>query len=141
MHCAPAVSFLLSNNRMGVVVVSAVWSMAIVVVGVWLLQAVDDSVRQLALAATTVLAAASIMLARRPVGPGVLRWDGKDWNWLRDDTATVGRLIPALDLQVLMLLRFAPESGRAFWLWTSRGNTSLLWDAFRRAVIDAAKRD
>ncbi len=141
MHNAPAASFPVSNNRMGVIVVSAVWSMAVVVVGAWLLHAVADSVTLVALAATTVLAAVSIMLARRPVGPGMLRWDGKDWSWLRGDTTTVGRLIPALDLQALMLLRFAPESGRAFWLWTGRGNTSLQWDAFRRAVVDAAKQD
>ena len=141
MHNAPAVSFPVSHNPMGVIVVSAVWSMAVVVVGAWLLQAIADSVRLVALVATTVLAAVSIMLARRPVGPGILRWDGKDWNWQRGDGATAGRLMPALDLQVLMLLRFMPESGRAFWLWTSRGNTSLQWDAFRRAVVDAAKQD
>ena len=140
MHNAPVVTFPVSNDRMGVIVVAAVWCVAVGVVGAWLLQAVVDNVGLAALAATTLLAAVSIMVAGQPVGPGVLRWDGKDWHWQPDDNATVGRLIPMLDLQVWILLRFVPASGRAFWLWASRGDTALQWDAFRRAVVDAAKR-
>ena len=141
MHNAPAVSFPVGNGRVGLAVVTAVWSMAVVVVGVWLLQDRIDRIRLAAATATTVLAVVSVALARRSVGAGMLCWDGRDWNWLRGEMVTSGRLLPALDFQVLLLVRFVPHSGRAIWFWANRSAASTQWDAFRRAVVSAARLD
>jgi hypothetical protein len=72
----------------------------------------------------------------RDGGTGLLRWEGRRWQWVpdRDAPAVEGALTVAVDLDIWLLLRFDAVDGRRRWMAVSRARDGARWHALRCAV-------
>ena len=72
----------------------------------------------------------------------VLRWDGQNWLWSRQNHDGVCAVHCVMDLQVWMLLRLQTSEGASEWIWLQRKDHVHSWEPLRRALIfDAASAD
>jgi len=138
MRAAPALQFTL--HRFGlwrgfVVVLSAAAAASL---AAWIAPRAGVAAWAVPAAMAAALAAAAWCWpsTRRP--PVRLRWDGSRW-YLGDasraaDELVAGDLRATIDLDVFMLIRFAPERGAPTWLPAQRHGHEADWHAFRCAV-------
>ncbi len=133
MHGAPSVTCPVGRSSLGGGLLLAAWAAGASTWGLWLAQAGwgwRPAVGLLALAG----AAAAAWAWWRGQPADELAWDGQRWLLGGGEQ---GRLAVALDLQVLLLVRWDGEAGRR-WLWLERGGQPHRWAAVRRAVYSPA---
>ena len=90
------------------------------------------------------LALAGFCMTRsRPAVHGsVLRWDGHNWFWSRQNDDGVCAVRCVMDLQVWMLLRLRTSEGAGEWIWLQRKDHVKSWYPLRRVLIfDAVSAD
>jgi hypothetical protein len=76
------------------------------------------------------------MTRSRPAVHGsVLRWDGQNWFWSRQNDDGVCAVQCVMDLQVWMLLRMQSPQGACEWIWLQRKDHVKHWFALRRVLI------
>jgi hypothetical protein len=83
------------------------------------------------------------MTRSRPAVYGsVLRWDGQNWFWSRQNDDGVCAVHCVMDLQVWMLLRLQTSEGAREWIWLQRKDHVKSWYPLRRVLIfDAVSVD
>ncbi|RZI77875.1 MAG: hypothetical protein EOP80_03150 [Variovorax sp.] len=138
MHSAPSVSFPVGRSRSAGRILLALWvtGACCAVISACLLNGVGW--RTAVLLASTLLAAALAGRAfwRQPTGR--LHFDGQNWSLTGTYPAPAARLVPALDLQSLLLVRLVMANRRSRWLWLERRSDPPRWLALRRAVYSRA---
>ena len=138
MHSAPSVSFPVGRSRSAARILLVVWVLGACCAGITgrLLDGVGW--RLGVLLASTVLAGAWAAWAqwRQPVGR--LQFDGQSWSLNGTPPIPAARLLPALDLQSLLLVRLVVADRHSHWLWLERRSDPQRWLALRRAVYSRA---
>jgi toxin CptA len=138
MHSAPSVSFPVGRSRSAGRILLAVWLMGACCTGFAVRLMDGAGWRMAALLASTVWAGAWAARAqwRQPVGR--LQFDGQSWSLTGSLSIPAARLLPALDLQSLQLVRLVVADRHSHWLWLERRSDPLRWLALRRAVYSRA---
>ena len=81
------------------------------------------------------LAVFCVTRSRPAVHVSVLRWDGQNWFWSRQNDDGVCAVQCVMDLQVWMLLRMQSPEGACEWIWLQRKDHVKHWFALRRVLI------
>ncbi|MBA2964169.1 MULTISPECIES: hypothetical protein [Ramlibacter] len=141
MHHAPSVSYPVGRSAWAGAILAATWLAGALACAAWLATGAP---------AWAPLAVAAVLLGTASVAArswwqqpaGLLAWDGARWTLASGASPAVdaGRLDVALDLQGLLLVRWA-ATDRARWLWLEKGRLPTRWDALRRAVYSPAEPD
>lgn len=138
MHAAPSVSYPVGRSAFALRLIVLLALAGLLAALAWALQAQAAGWRH-ALAFGAVAACSTIAIAswwRSP--PGVLRWDGTEWQWQEGAAAWPGQVELSFDLQSRLLLHWRGEAGGARWLWAEQTSDVSHWDALRRAVYSRA---
>ncbi|RYY68366.1 MAG: hypothetical protein EOO24_52200 [Comamonadaceae bacterium] len=141
MHHAPSVSYPVGRSFWAAGLMGVVWS-AGALAGVAWLGGGAPGWAPAALGAALLGSGAAAVQAWRTQPSGLLAWDGGRWTLAcgPGPEPGPGRIEVALDLQGLLLVRWAGQDG-AQWLWLERGRLPARWDALRRAVYSPAEPD
>ncbi len=134
MHKAPAVNYPVGRSIFQVIVLVATLSFLTTVDALWFMQAQRIDWRHWIGLATSVSAALAGYLSWRFTQMGVLSWDGRSWWWESNGLRVGGVLVPCLDFQVVLLLKFHAQSGTRYWLWLEKESARSHWLELRRAV-------
>jgi len=81
------------------------------------------------------LAVFCVTRSRPAVHGSVLRWDGQNWFWSRQNDDGVCAVHCVMDLQVWMLLRLQTSEGAREWTWLQRKDHVKSWYPLRRVLI------
>jgi hypothetical protein len=88
------------------------------------------------------LAVFCITRSRPAVHGSVLRWDGRNWFWSRQNDDGVCAVHCVMDLQLCVLLRLQTSEGAREWIWLQRKDHVKSWYPLRRVLIfDAVSAD
>ena len=138
MHSAPSVSFPVGRSRSAGRILLAVWVAGACCVGIS--SNLMDGVgwRIVVLLSSTLLAGAWSARAHWRQPTGRLQFDGQNWSLTGTRPTPAARLVSALDLQSLLLVRLMVANGRSYWLWLERRSDPQRWLALRRAVYSRA---
>ena len=94
------------------------------------------------LLSSLVLAVFCATRSRPAVHGSVLRWDGQNWFWSRQNDDALCAVQCVMDLQAWMLLRLQTSEGACEWIWLQRKDHHKNWYPLRRALIfDAVPAD
>jgi toxin CptA len=139
MHSAPSVSFPVGRSRSADRILRALWAAGACCAGTggYLL---DGGVgwRTTVLLGSTILTGAWAARAHSRQPTGQLQFDGQNWSLTGPQPTLAARLVSALDLQSLLLVRLVVAEGGARWLWLERRSDPQRWLALRRAVYSRA---
>jgi hypothetical protein len=138
MHAAPSVSYPVGRSALAGLLHAGVFALALAAVAAWILQA--DALAWRHAIALAVLSGcglfAGLAWLRSPTG--MLHWDGDAWQWQEGEEPVAGTVVPTLDLQSHLLLRWRGEPGGTRWFWMEQESDSAHWEALRRAVYSRA---
>ena len=117
-----------------------IWTAGACCAGVVCYQFESMGWRSAVLLASVVVAGAAAGLAWRRACAGELHFDGQNWRLGGAGAGPVdaARLLPALDLQSLLLVRLAAPGQRPRWCWLERRSAPHHWLDLRRAVYSRA---
>ena len=73
--------------------------------------------------------------ARLATHAPVLRWDGQNWFWSRQNDDALCAVQCVMDLQAWMLLRLQTSEGACEWVWLQRKGHVKIWYPLRRVLI------
>ena len=138
MDNAPPVEYPIGGTRIPLFLVFAVWALALLVVAMLAIKVPAHAASMVWVGALVAVLALIAFAATLRARPGVLCWDGKSWTCVHSGRAVAGRLVVALDLQRLLLLRFRSDAGGTTWCWMILTAPASRWDALRRAVFSGA---
>ena len=79
--------------------------------------------------------------SRPAVHGSVLRWDGQNWFWSRQNEDVLCAVQCVMDLQAWMLLRLQTSEGACEWIWLQRKGHVKIWYPLRRVLIFDAVSD
>jgi toxin CptA len=138
MHAAPSVSYPVGRSPFAGALLAGLALLGLAAACAWALEAFALGWRQgLAFAAVGACSGLALLAwLRSPVG--MLRWNGRDWQWQEGDVSRDGRVEVTVDLQARLLVRWTGEGASARWLWLERKSVPSHWDALRRAVYSRA---
>ncbi|MEO5737107.1 MAG: hypothetical protein ABIQ82_06580 [Variovorax sp.] len=138
MHSAPSVSFPVGRSRFAGHLLMVIWTAGACCAGVVCYQFESVGWRGAVLLASVLVAGAAAGLAYWRQCAGELHFDGQGWRLAGADPLHAARLLPALDLQSLMLVRLAAPGQRPRWCWLERRSAPHRWLDLRRAVYSRA---
>jgi toxin CptA len=138
MHNAPSVSYPVGRSRFAGALAFAAWLLGAATALSWWLAVPVPSWRSVVVAAAVAIAGALALFAWRRSPAGDLAWNGEGWTWSGAGGATSGDVVPSLDLQQWLLVRFG-AGGAVRWLWLERTRSPARWDDLRRAVYSRAR--
>lgn len=138
MHSAPSVSFPVGRSRYAGLILLAVWAAGACCAGIGSHLLGGLGWRTAVLLASTLLAGALAARAHWRQPAGKLQFDGQYWSLAGTHPIPAARLLPALDLQSLLLVRLVVAGRRSQWLWLERRSDPPRWLALRRAVYSRA---
>jgi len=138
MHSAPSVSFPVGRSRFAGQLSLVIWTAGACCAGVACYQFESAGWRSAVLLASVLVAGAPAGLAWRRQCTGELHFDGQGWRLAGADTVDAAQLLPALDLQSLLLVRLAAPGQRSRWCWLERRSAPHRWLDLRRAVYSRA---
>lgn len=141
MHKPPTVGYPVRRGHFLALALLVIGCGAAGVQGWWLWQVDTPDWRHWLGALATLSSAAVALLGWRRTPVGLLRWDGQCWQWIEKAASASGNVTPHLDLQDVLLLRFAATGGTARWLWLECSTDRDNWRALRRAVHYGTPRD
>ena len=141
MHKPPTVGYPVRRSHFQAHAVLAIGFGAAGVQAWWVWQVAAPDWRHWLGLLATLLAATTALVSWRRTPDGLLRWDGQCWQWIDKGTSVNGSVTPHLDLQDVLLLRFAATGRARRWFWLERSTDPDNWRALRRAVHYRAPRD
>ena len=139
MQGAPSVSYPVGRSSFGGLAALGLWLLAALAIGSWLSTGASG---WRAGAGLVVLVAAAVWSAATWWGTpsGRLAWDGARWAFARGALpGERGVVTVALDLQRLLLVRWA--GARTHWFWLEHARAPADWAALRRAVYSRPDDD
>ncbi|QHI98041.1 hypothetical protein GT347_08560 [Xylophilus rhododendri] len=144
MHSAASVAYPVRRSRRAGWLLAALCGLGVLPVAWWMVAVPAPGLLRLALAGWTLGAIAAACIGWWRTAALLLVWDGQAWSLSEDDgphdrwLVADGCLSVALDLQSLMLLRLAPQGGRARWLFVDRSAVAARWHGLRCAAFAPA---
>jgi hypothetical protein len=139
MHNAPPVSYPVGRSRFQTRVLCALWLLGAATVAGWCWQVEAWGWRQGVAVLAVAVAGGVALVGWWTTSEASLRWDGQQWTWISAGVACTVRVSAHLDLQHHLLLRLAPDAGRAVWCWAERAREPMHWRSLRRAVYSPAR--
>ena len=95
----------------------------------------------LLLLSSIVLAVFCVARSRPAVHGSVLRWDGQNWFWSRQNDDALCAVQCVMDFQAWMLLRLQTSEGACEWIWLQRKGRVKIWYPLKRVLIFDAVSD
>lgn len=135
MRSAPSVVYPVLRSRRVGVLLALLWCLGALPVTGWGVQVAASPMLCLAVVAWTLVAGALAAWQWWHAEPDHLSWDGRSWS---TNTVHDARVVVALDLQWLMVLRVVPVAGRALWLLLDRDAAPAAWHPLRCATTASA---
>jgi len=143
MHSAPSVTYPVGRSRGAARVLIGIWALGAICAGASCY--LFDSVgwRQALLVLSVLFAGAAAGMGLRRDGPAMLHFDGLHWSLTGAGTAETrnpsrpmlaARVLVALDLQSLLLVRLSERGRPHRWIWLERQAMPGRWRDLRRAV-------
>jgi hypothetical protein len=147
MHASPPFQMIVRHFGIWRGAVTLLVAVAVAVVAVWALQAMERHAEWVVMASALLVASSSMLLAHAWRLPAMtLRWDSQQWQLARSDPSGLapvpsGRLVVSVDLGGWMLLHFKPDDAtvlqRGTWLPVQRRGHEPDWHALRCTVYCA----
>jgi len=140
MHSAPAVVFPVGRSRFAGALVLLLWLAGVAAISVWVFQPGEFGWRQ-ALALFSIALTGLLALQDWLASPaGDLSWTGQHWVWSSKGRQFRGLVVPHLDIQHCLLLRFhGAQQGASRWVWLERQASAGRWGDLRCAVYSRAR--
>jgi hypothetical protein len=141
MHSAPSVTCPVGRSRGATRILLILWALGACCAGASCYLLDSAGWRHLLLVLSVVFSGVAAGFSLRRDGAGVLHFDGIHWSLTGADPTRVvraARVVVALDLQSLLLIRLT-EAGRARrWVWLEQRAVPERWRDVRRAVYSRA---
>jgi toxin CptA len=140
MHSAPSVTFPVGRSRDAGRLLGVIWAAGACCAGAVSYQFDSIGWRTGVLLTCSALSAVLALRAYRGQPTGELRFDGQGWSFWGASVGGVqaARLLLALDLQSLLLVRLTLPGQPSCWLWLAQRSAPQRWPDLRRAVYSRA---